>query len=474
MRIEEARYFDAILPEHQGNPFIEALPQKKSWEELMDAFSNYPDLASDISAHPDPLVREEYLCRLKELRQPLPIYHDCFRAIERALKQGYSAKNPFTPTTAQYLHYPVSERPSIEPKTGYFSPKAETITLVGESGTGKTSMLEQLLNYFPQVIEHSSYKGQMVEANKQVVWVKVDCPHNSSVRDLCEELLSQLDLAIGREKTKPASTIGGLVAQIEQHIKYSFLGILVIDEMQRLKFKLTGGENNLLNFLHGLINNLGVPIFFCANPPFNETLAKTLKAARRAESGGYFTMKLLGRHSNEWDAFIHELWDLQWTNVVNKLTPELKDKIYDLSVGNLDMAHRIYREAQRLVIGSGDERITVATLDAASTIACTLSSSTEEIKLVKLEKALPRRAGRTTSSVEKSESNIKSSHAGDITKPQHPEFSQQLKEIMTAIDLHSRIQDPDACQQAIESDDAMRYLREKGLILDDPLSMLSG
>ncbi|CAK3070674.1 hypothetical protein VCRA2133E348_610001 [Vibrio crassostreae] len=92
MRIEPATYQDAILPEHQGNPLIEALPVKKTWESVMEDFSNYPDYAEDIADHPDPLVRDEYLNRIEEIRQPLTDYEACFRAVERAIKKGYSAK----------------------------------------------------------------------------------------------------------------------------------------------------------------------------------------------------------------------------------------------------------------------------------------------------------------------------------------------------------------------------------------------
>ena len=41
----KAIYHDAILPEHRGNPLIEALPTKSSWETVMEVFSNYPDYA---------------------------------------------------------------------------------------------------------------------------------------------------------------------------------------------------------------------------------------------------------------------------------------------------------------------------------------------------------------------------------------------------------------------------------------------
>jgi len=467
----KAIYHDAILPEHQGNPLIEALPSKRAWEEVMEIFSNYPDYAEDIADHPNPLVRDEYLNRIDELRQPLADYQLCFRAIERAIKKGYSAKNPLNPTTAQFLHYLVDEQPDIEPRTGFFQPKGEGLTLLGESGVGKTSMLEQVLIYFPNVIEHESYNGYPLVIKKQVVWIKVDCPSNSSVRDLCEEILASLDLALDREKTKPAGTIGALVRQLEQCIKSSFLGMLVIDEMQNLKFSRTGGENNLLNFLHRLVNKLGVPLFFVANPPFDQTLVTELKAARRAESAYHHTMSVLAKESDSWKVFIAQLWNYQWTNVYTELTEELNDSLHKLSVGNVDMASRTYREAQRLLIGSENERITTSTLEAGNAVACSLSKQTEEVEKLKIAITLPNGKQRKTTKFD-TQKTLSVDKTGDITKPQHPEFSPQLIELLGAVDLSSRIKDPDIFQQAAGLEDPIRFLRQKKMMLDDPLTEL--
>lgn len=472
MRREPAEYHEAILPEHKGNPLIEALKPKLGMNELLQKFSNYPNLDEHIRKHPDPLVREEYTIRLKQLRQPFFIYYQCFRAIETAIKDGYGQKNPFSPTTAQYLHYPVDERPEIAPRTGYFEPKAETVTLIGSSGVGKTSMLEQILNYLPAVIEHDEYKGRRMEFTEQVIWIKVECPNNSSVRDLCEEILASLDLAMNRPKETPASTIGGLMRQIEQRIKSSFLGILVIDEMQRLVFKRTGGENNLLNFLHRLVNKLGVPMLFCGNPPFDETLSKTLKAARRAESAGCFQMEPLKRDSDEWEAFLGELWEIQWTSVYNELTVELNDKMYELSLGNLDIAHRIYREAQRLVIlsDSDDERINATVLEQAYARACGLSSNTGEIKEQREKFLLPtgNRGQRKNSQQEKAAQP--KTFIADITRPQHPEFEMQLRELVGAVDLPNRIRDPDMFQRAAELENPVDMLKKMGIVCDNPIA----
>jgi hypothetical protein len=408
---------------------------------------------------------------MDELRQPLADYQSCFRAIERAIKKSYSAKNPLNPTTAQFLHYLVDEQPDIEPRTGFFQPKGEGLTLLGESGVGKTSMLEQVLSYFPNVIEHDSYNGHPLDIRKQVVWIKVDCPSNSSVRDLCEEILASLDLSLDREKTKPAGTIGALVRQLEQCIKSSFLGMLVIDEMQNLKFSRTGGENNLLKFLHRLVNKLGVPLFFVANPPFDQTLVKELKAARRAESGYHHKMSVLAKESDSWKVFIAQLWNYQWTNVYTELTEELNDSLHKLSVGNVDMASRTYREAQRLLIGSENERITISTLEAGNAVACSLSRQTNEVNELKNAITLPTGKQRRITKVD-TQKTLSVDKTGDITKPQHPEFSPQLIELLGAVDLSSRIKDPDIFQQAAGLEDPSRFLRQIKMMLDDPLTEL--
>jgi hypothetical protein len=473
MTTTQAIYHDAILPEHKGNPLIEALPPKFSWQIVMEVFCNYPDYAEEISEHTNPLVRDEYLNRIEELRQPLTDYEACFRAIERAIKKGYSAKNPLSPTTAQYLHYLVDERPEIEPRTGFFQPKGEGLTLIGESGVGKTSMLEQILSYFPNVIEHDSYRGCSLANLKQVVWIKVDCPSNSSVRDLCEEILAVLDLSLDREKTKPARTIGALIRQLEQCIKSSFLGMLVIDEMQNLQFKRTGGENNLLRFLHRLVNKLGVPLFFIGNPPFDQTLIKELKAARRAESGYHHTMSVLAKDSDSWRVYITQLWNYQWTNVYTELSEELNDSLHKLSVGNIDMASRTYREAQRLVIGSIDERLTISTFEAGNAVACGLSRQTSEVNELKSVVTLPTGKQRRSTKKIETETVCSIDKTGDITKPQHPEFATQLIELLGAVDLNDRIKAPDIFQQAAGLEDPITFLRQKKLLLEDPLSELS-
>lgn len=482
MKLEAAKYHTAVLPEHRGNPLIEALPAKLTDAELAEKLSFYPSCSHE-ETQLDAFERIEYLTRLKELRQPLPIYLECFRAVELAIKEGYSAKNPLSPTTMNYLHYPVHRRPKIEPKSGFFKPKGCGITVIGESGVGKTCMLEQILGCFPDVIEHAKYIGQSMPL-RQVIWIKVDCPDDASVRALCHKILSELDSKLGFEQTKRAGTIPQLIDQIEARIKSSFLGILVVDEMQNLNLAKTGGADRLLGFIHNLVNNLGIPILFCANPPFNHLLSKTLKAARRAESNGYFDVDLM-KNDAVWRLFVEELWELQWTNVKTHLTDALSDKLFALSVGNMDLAVRIFREAQRYIIGRGNERITEALLEYAASNAIRASKIVVDnlrressIALLKRNRqATLREAGSDLSGSQEKAlvavEQVTQAIPGDLSRPQHPEFTDALSVLLDADDLYERIIDPDLFQRASGGRKPLEQLRKAGIFCENPLEVFA-
>lgn len=485
MKQEVADYQRAILPEHRGNPLIEALPSKLCDEELVDKLSYYPSRSYD-ETQLDPLERVEYLSRLKTLRQPLPIYLDVFRAVEMAIKEGYSAKNPLSPTTMNYLHYSDKERPVVEPRTGFFKPKGCGITVIGESGVGKTCMLEQVLGCFPDTIEHKYYKKKHLPIH-QVVWLKVDCPDDSSVKGLCHRILEELDRKLGIQPTKPAGTIALLISQIEAKIKSNFLGILVIDEMQNLNLAKAGGADRLMGFLHNLVNNLGIPLLFCANPPFNNLLSKSLKAARRAESNGYFDVNMMKDSDIEWDLFVDELWELQWTSVETPLTSALSYKLFELSVGNMDLAVRVFYAAQRELIGSGDERITEAVLEKGASIAIRASKPiTEQLKrehsislLKRKKKPSPSQAASEINNevpLNKVTTESKGrlvTIPGDLSRVHHPEFAERLTAFQHTEDLHSQIKELDLIQRASEADDPAEVLREEGLLCDNPLKVFS-
>ena len=248
--------------------------------------------------------------------------------------------------------------------------------------------------------------------------------------------------------------------------------------MQNLKIAKTGGEQNLLRFLHGLVNNIGVPIVFCGNPPLDQILSKEIKSARRAENGGFIEMNHL-KYDELWDLVLEPLWELQWTNVETPLITDLSKKLHTLSVGNLDVAVRIYKQSQNIVIGTGDERITVAVLDEAYRRTCQLTDPNLSIlrrNVIKTHFT----AQTTTTNIHDDQSNktlpitpTKSkSVIADLSRIQHPEFSKRYNELQSYDDLLDMIVDVDLCRRALYEDDITDYFKKMSLLCDDPLTQL--
>lgn len=473
-----ARYNEAILPEHRGNPLIEALPPLMDDTEILISMSNFPPLDEFIRWNESASVREHYVDRIKHFRCPQTNYIECYKYLTRIIRDGYAPRNPLKSSTQQYLHYYGDERPDIEPADGYFHPNADTLTIVGISGSGKTTMLEQVLGHFPQVIQHTQYNGVYPGVSDQVIWVKVNCPYNASVRELCESILLILDNVLGLEPTKPASRNGGLARQIAQRIKAAFLGVLVIDEMQRLKFSRTGGESTLIDFLHEIVDSLGVSLVFCGNHPFEETLSKKLRVARRAESGGFMNISPPGYNTTDWQSFINYLWPLQWTNVETPLTQELNETLFLLSKGNMAVAQMIYRKAQMIVIGSGNEVINKAVLRSALP---RLLASSEEFISTQITVPPPpfrpvpanARNDERSSAVNSNRNRQKASSVvvvGDLSRPQHTELADRtMKVLNTFEESMSRVKYSSVFRTLANGNKSFAHLSAYGLLCTEPV-----
>lgn len=484
-----AVYHESRIPEHKGNPLIEALPAIKSDKDIIRKLANFPDYNKSETFEED-FLRKVFVNRLEQLRQPLREYIQCFRKVEQALYESYSAKNPFSASTQHYLHYIDYDETPIKPKSGIFRPKGSAFTVIGVSGVGKTEMIKQVLGYFNQKITHENYKGKSLNLT-QINWLHVECPDDAGIRTFCHAILDAIDFLLG-EETKPERTIGELQLQIVRKVRSCFIGLIVIDDMQNLDIAKSGGDKRLINFILRLINNSGVPFLFCGNPPLDEILQKKFRIARRAESGGYIQMDTLDLETWE-KAIVPSIWRYQWTNEKTPLVKELSDKLYDLSQGILDIAIRIYINAQKLVIGTEDERITNDVLENSYRHTCKLTDA--GITLLKSGDPYARdvyddlflnddlswldgtnkkpEQEETTKNQQNNKKNETRVENGDLNRPQHPEFADQLNILRKQNHILSKEYDKDIIRRAGEQSDSIDELKRAGYIVEDPLNLFS-
>lgn len=477
-------YNESYIPEYQGNPIIEALPKIKDDLTLIKEFKSRQACdpkERELPSH----IRRKFLPRINNFIEPSSCYLEIFRGVEDALLESYIPKNPLSPSTQHWLHYLDYDEMPIGPSSGRFRSRGTALTLVGASGVGKTSMLMRILEQYPQIITHSNYKGKQLNID-QVVWLKIDCPENLNVSGLLTAIQSELDRLTGSDEATKSLRNRDVIAKardsIERKFRFHFVGLLIIEEIQNININDDRLKSIFMQFLLNLINRTGVPILFVGNPEFVQTFKKTLKLARRTESGGVFTMD--GLTSEEWTLFVKHLWKYQWTNPVTPFTDELSNTLYKLSTGIPDFAVRTFRKAQELVLATNDEHISVAVLKEAFERACALSATAlaqrrnyieSKIKPVipdvyiseEWSEFLPdKNLENNNKAPEATPKKLASSLIPDLNRVHHPEFTQQIARLRNEFSCKNPIDiEVDTIQKSAVAKNPIASLMAENILL---------
>lgn len=365
----KAEYRDQIVEAYQGNPFIEALPSRLSQDQLFQMLYSVPRFTGDINR----LNSEERVELVQQIKpsywQPLSTHFERYRNMYNMIKIGYQSRNPLTPIYQRQMAIGLDR--ILAAGTDEYGRNlagnlqtAQQMADIGLSGMGKSKSYERILSLFPQVIHHSEYHGEPLPC-KQVVWLHIECPSNKSVGALCRNFYWAVDKLLGTtyyedlaEKDGRAEVLAKRMSKVAGQIS---LGVLVIDEIQRINRGHSGGDEKMIDFITELTNSIGIPIVligtFKALYLFKTSLANT----RRGIPDGY-AENITDRMKDdwEWELFLKGLWELQYTNKFTPLTPELKAVMYFHSLGIPDFAVKLFMHVQcRAILYEDDEAITV-------------------------------------------------------------------------------------------------------------------
>jgi hypothetical protein len=355
---QTACYTQQVVADYRGNPLIEALPPILSADEVIDILS-HNDGHHDGERELDSQYRLHCVQRLFRYFQPLEQHVDIEGRFSRCIRQGYLHRNPLAKSYAEALaqgHNAIASRQGIDALEA-FRPTAAGFTIIGLSGVGKTTAVSNILAAYPQVITHESYRETPL-ALKQVVWLKLDCPHDGSVKGLCMEFFDALDRTVKTNYFEACnssrSTVDVLMIRMAQAARLHCLGVLVIDEIQHLNTAKGGGQEKMLNFFVTLVNTIGVPVVLIGTSRAMTILQSEFRQARRGSGQGDL---LWDRMKNDvtWGIFVSSMWQYQWTREAVALTEEFKHALYDESQGIIDIAVKLYAMVQIRAIAMGKE-----------------------------------------------------------------------------------------------------------------------
>ena len=367
VKIANAIYIRQNIPNYADNPLIEALPRILSTEESMKKLAFYPDYDESMRELPNE-ERYHILEDIVRFFTPLNIHLDLERRISRVIRTGYIERNPIKngfwknndTRTSKVNEYSISQYGDDD---DFHSTSAYGFNIVGISGIGKSLAVERIIRLYPQVIVHSKYNGRKFTYS-QIVWLKLDCPFDGSIKGLCINFFQTVDSILGTSYIKnygKSRTTDEMLPFMALVAANQGIGVLVIDEIQRLSLARSGGVEKMLNFFVQMVNMVGVPIILVGTYKSLSIFEGNFSQMRRGTGQGDLVWDRMSMNK-EWELFVKALWYFQYTKKVCLLeeNPKLIEILYEETQGITDLAVKAYMLAQERAIETGKEELTAS------------------------------------------------------------------------------------------------------------------
>lgn len=365
-KVEEAMYNQQEIEEYSYNPFIEALPKIFTANDVVEKFTVLPKI-SDEDRNKAENLRYHIIKRAKTFIQPLPIHIKIERKLSSLIRRGYLSRNPVDKSFLQSLRIlnglddrSIKEN-SIQDELNNIRSTADSISIIGISGIGKTTAIERLLLMYPQVIKHFEYNGTNL-TRTQIVWLKIDCPYDGNLSTLCKSFFTAIDDVLGTrylEKFGYSNRITSTMMINMTKLAWRYgIGVLVIDEIQHL-LNAKNDMEEMLNFFVTLTNTVGIPTVLIGTSKAQKLFKGNFRQARRAASEGAVMWDRMKKDSEEWNFFMESIWEFQGLKKIAKLTDKLIDVFYDECQGITAVAVNLFLLAQERALQDGKEEITV-------------------------------------------------------------------------------------------------------------------
>lgn len=366
----KAIYVEQQIPNYIGNPLIESLPRILTTQEAIKKLSHYPDYDESMRHLPVEL-RYQILEDVVRFFTPLNIHIDLERRFSRLIRTGYIERNPLKISFWNENGENVDKvtKNSISQygdDDDFHSTSAYGFNMVGISGIGKSLAVERTLRLYPQVIHHSEYKSRRLTFS-QIVWLKIDCPFDGSLKGLCINFFQTVDSILGTSYHKNyvgksrSRTVDEMLPDMALVAAIHGIGVLVIDEIQRLSLAKSGGIEKMLNFFVQLVNTVGVPVVLVGTYKSLSVFDGNFSQMRRGTGQGDLVWDRM-KNDKEWKLFVTALWRFQYIKKACSLdeNPELIDVLYEETQGITDLAVKAYMLAQERAIETGKELVTAA------------------------------------------------------------------------------------------------------------------
>lgn len=365
-----AEYHTITAPAaYAGNPLIEALPRIFSEDDVDANLRHFPQAASAVERGLPVHERIHCVSAIEDLVIPLPTAFDVEAALSVLIRRGYAARNPFD---REWRRKRFGNKEIMSQPLGEYQVRSKSVPAImvtGVSGNGKTTLVESLLEMYPQTIIHTDYQGASFNVI-QLVWIGINASFDGSLKGLVLAMFGAVDAALGtdyrKQYEKSKLSIDTMVGNLSQVFSTYHLGVLFIDEIQCLMLRGDEEAKLALNLFLKIANVCKVPVVFSGTYAAVKLFAKVARNARRVCSGGYFDLALATTYDDIlWDKLVVEvLWQkYQWVPQPAPLTDSLRKLLFRLTRGILAVLIALHRASQVYAIRHGLKTVDTTVLN---------------------------------------------------------------------------------------------------------------
>ncbi|MDW3212181.1 MAG: ATP-binding protein [Reichenbachiella sp.] len=347
--IVKAQYIELSNPEFKGNPLIECLPQKKEHDKFFELILNQKARSRKEALLHEKETRIEFLTTFRlTFFVPQERLYQLYTSIYSSITAGYHLRNPLKINARKELNQ--SYHDLLYTFVENENASSLSSCLFGVSGIGKTTAVNKILSLFPKALVHNI---EGIDPIVQVPIIKIECPKDSSTKDLCRSFFYQLDEILGTDYQliydRPKATADSMVNAMSKLAISHRIGMLIIDEIQQLANAKKNGAELLLNFFVNLNNRVRIPILIVGTPESLKLFSSSHRLPRRWSGEGAKKWHNLSMDS-EWEFFIEMLFNYQYTNEKVAYSKRWAELFYYHSQGIIDTAIRIFTESQKAAL----------------------------------------------------------------------------------------------------------------------------
>lgn len=228
---------------------------------------------------------------------------------------------------------------------GYDVETDEEFSMIGKSGCGKSTSLNDLLAHYPQVIIHYDEEGRPFV---QILYIVVNVAKKSNFRALYENIGEAIDRALGNVKPvykleltcKNNDNLGVVNNKLRNIIERLCIGMIILDEFQNMSLD-SSSENSMDSLL--FLGNETKVVFGVVGTRFSKNFLNKpddLKSRRR------LGVEIPADSYCQSEKFVYEFidWLFQFQMFIPYVTPteEIKEALMDCSAGIIDQIVSIF------------------------------------------------------------------------------------------------------------------------------------